>query len=101
VSNLVFGSNSVLRALAEVYASADAKTKFVNDFVAGLEQGDEPGSLRSRVIRGGSDPGKSPPRHSGACRCLPSLRRRYVASISPSARIRRRARLSGLVSGAR
>ncbi|MBV7437429.1 catalase/peroxidase HPI [Aeromonas sp. sif2416] len=32
--DLVFGSNSQLRALAEVYASADAKEKFVNDFVA-------------------------------------------------------------------
>ncbi|MFO1274240.1 MAG: peroxidase family protein, partial [Rubrivivax sp.] len=32
--DLVFGSNSVLRALAEVYASADAKEKFVEDFVA-------------------------------------------------------------------
>ena len=32
--DLVFGSNSVLRALAEVYASADAKKKFVQDFVA-------------------------------------------------------------------
>jgi catalase-peroxidase len=32
--DLVFGSNSVLRALAEVYASADAKAKFVTDFVA-------------------------------------------------------------------
>ena len=32
--DLVFGSNSVLRALAEVYASADAQEKFVNDFVA-------------------------------------------------------------------
>jgi len=32
--DLVFGSNSELRALAEVYASADAKEKFVNDFVA-------------------------------------------------------------------
>ncbi|HET6307436.1 MAG TPA: catalase/peroxidase HPI, partial [Rhodopila sp.] len=31
--DLVFGSNSVLRALAEVYASTDAKQKFVNDFV--------------------------------------------------------------------
>jgi catalase-peroxidase len=30
----VFGSSSVLRALAEVYASEDAKEKFVNDFVA-------------------------------------------------------------------
>ncbi|MEP9362130.1 catalase/peroxidase HPI [Nocardioides sp. CN2-186] len=32
--DLVFGSNSQLRALAEVYASDDAKQKFVNDFVA-------------------------------------------------------------------
>ncbi|WP_372014965.1 catalase/peroxidase HPI [Pseudoxanthomonas sp. 10H] len=32
--DLVFGSNSVLRALAEVYASADGQEKFVNDFVA-------------------------------------------------------------------
>jgi catalase-peroxidase len=30
----VFGSNSVLRALAEVYASDDAKAKFVHDFIA-------------------------------------------------------------------
>ncbi|MDX6741111.1 catalase/peroxidase HPI [Actinocorallia sp. A-T 12471] len=33
-ADLVFGSNSELRALAEVYASDDAKTKFVTDFVA-------------------------------------------------------------------
>ncbi|WP_408076108.1 catalase/peroxidase HPI [Flavobacterium rhizophilum] len=33
-ADLVFGSNSELRAVAEVYASADAKEKFVNDFVA-------------------------------------------------------------------
>jgi catalase-peroxidase len=32
--DLVFGSNSVLRALAEVYASADGAGKFVQDFVA-------------------------------------------------------------------
>ena len=32
--DLVFGSNSELRALAEVYASDDAKEKFVGDFVA-------------------------------------------------------------------
>ena len=31
--DLVFGSNSQLRALAEVYASDDAKDKFVNDFI--------------------------------------------------------------------
>ena len=33
-ADLIFGSNSELRALAEVYGSADAKGKFVNDFVA-------------------------------------------------------------------
>jgi catalase-peroxidase len=32
--DLVFGSNSVLRALAEVYAESDGKEKFVQDFVA-------------------------------------------------------------------
>ncbi|MDT5211041.1 MAG: catalase-peroxidase, partial [Mycobacterium sp.] len=32
-NDLVFGSNSVLRALAEVYAQDDAKEKFVADFV--------------------------------------------------------------------
>ena len=32
--DLVFGSNSKLRALAEVYAQADSKDKFVRDFVA-------------------------------------------------------------------
>ena len=32
--DLVFGSNSILRSLAEVYASADAEKKFVADFVA-------------------------------------------------------------------
>jgi catalase-peroxidase len=32
--DLVFGSNSILRALAEVYASDDSKEKFVRDFVA-------------------------------------------------------------------
>ncbi|MGZ3871521.1 MAG: catalase/peroxidase HPI [Mucilaginibacter sp.] len=33
-ADLVFGSNSELRAIAEVYGSADAGDKFVNDFVA-------------------------------------------------------------------
>ena len=32
--DLIFGSNSQLRALAEVYASSDAQEKFVHDFVA-------------------------------------------------------------------
>jgi catalase-peroxidase len=32
VTDLVFGSNSQLRALAEVYAQSDALQKFVQDF---------------------------------------------------------------------
>ena len=32
--DLVFGANSQLRAISEVYAQADAKEKFVKDFVA-------------------------------------------------------------------
>ena len=32
--DLVFGSNSQLRALAEVYGSSDAQERFVRDFVA-------------------------------------------------------------------
>ena len=34
VVDLVFGSNSQLRALAEVYASSDGQQEFVRDFVA-------------------------------------------------------------------
>ncbi|MFF3019069.1 catalase/peroxidase HPI [Streptomyces sp. NPDC057939] len=37
-ADLVFGSNSELRALAEVYASDDAKAKFVKDFVAAWDK---------------------------------------------------------------
>ncbi len=36
--DLVFGSNSVLRALAEVYAADDAEEKFVRDFVAAWDK---------------------------------------------------------------
>jgi catalase-peroxidase len=36
--DLVFGSNSQLRALAEVYASDDAKEKFVRDFVVAWDK---------------------------------------------------------------
>ena len=32
--DLIFGSNSQLRALAEVYACEDSSEKFVNDFIA-------------------------------------------------------------------
>ena len=37
-ADLVFGSNSQLRALSEVYACDDAKEKFVRDFVAAWDK---------------------------------------------------------------
>ena len=37
-ADLIFGSNSELRALAEVYASNDAKSKFINDFVSSWDK---------------------------------------------------------------
>ena len=33
-NDLVFGSNSILRAIADVYAADDAKEKFTKDFIA-------------------------------------------------------------------
>jgi catalase-peroxidase len=36
--DLVFGSNSQLRAIAEVYACADGQRKFVQDFVAAWDK---------------------------------------------------------------
>jgi catalase-peroxidase len=43
--DLVFGSNSQLRAISEVYACDDAQQKFVRDFVAAWNKGDEPRSV--------------------------------------------------------
>ncbi|MEN9348326.1 MAG: hypothetical protein RLZZ77_1837 [Bacteroidota bacterium] len=37
-ADLIFGSNSELRALAEVYACTDAKEKFINDFIKAWEK---------------------------------------------------------------
>jgi catalase-peroxidase len=37
-ADLIFGSNSELRAIAEVYASDDARQKFVHDFVAAWDK---------------------------------------------------------------
>jgi catalase-peroxidase len=53
--DLVFGSNSQLRAIAEAYASSDAQKKFVNDFVAAwtkvmnLDRFDLPPAARAGV----------------------------------------------------
>ena len=49
-ADLIFGSNAQLRATAEVYACADSHQQFVQGFHRRLEQGDEPGSLRSLAV---------------------------------------------------
>ena len=48
--DLIFGSHSQLRALAEVYACADSKEKFVKDFVAAWTKVMNAGPLRPRLI---------------------------------------------------
>ena len=55
--DLVFGSNSELRALAEVYASDDAKEKFVARLRRGVGQGDEPGPVRPALSNDVHGPG--------------------------------------------
>ena len=48
-ADLVFGSHSVLRSLAEVYAADDAKELFVQRLREGVGQGDEPRPFRPRL----------------------------------------------------
>jgi catalase-peroxidase len=48
--DLVFVSNSQLRALAEVYACEDSQEKFLRDFVAAWDEGYEPRPFRPRRI---------------------------------------------------
>ena len=52
--DLIFGSHSQLRAFAEVYACADAKEKFVKDFVAAWTKVMNAGPLRPRLIASGN-----------------------------------------------
>ena len=49
--DLIFGSHSQLRALAEVYGSADSQEKFAKRLRRGLDQGDERRPLRPRLSR--------------------------------------------------
>ena len=51
-TDLIFGSNSQLRAIAEVYAEKGNEEKFVRDFVTRLDQGDERRPLRPAAERG-------------------------------------------------
>jgi len=44
-ADLIFGSNSELRALAEVVACEDAKGEICEGFCGGMEQGDEFGQI--------------------------------------------------------
>ncbi len=81
-ADLVFGSNSQLRAIAEVYGCDDSKAAFVNDFVAAWSKVMEPGSLRHRV--------KCRPRwsadrdgNSGFVFCLTGAQGRQGAGSSP------------------
>ena len=56
--DLIFGSNSQLRALAEVYACDDAQNKFVAGLRRRVEQGDEPRPLRPGLTSRHGVPGR-------------------------------------------
>ena len=79
--DLLFGSNSELRAVSEVYASDDAKEKFVRDFVAAwtkvmnLDRFD----LKSPKNRAKGGPGKSAPVRDPLSAIATSCRRRESA----------------------
>ena len=49
-ADLIFGSNSELRALAEVYGSEDSQEKFIHDFVAVWAKVMRPRSVRPGVV---------------------------------------------------
>ena len=49
--DLIFGSHSQLRAIAEVYGSADAREKFAKDFVKAWTKVMNVGPFRPRLIR--------------------------------------------------
>ena len=76
--DLIFGSHSQLRALAEVYACADSKEKFVKDFVAAWTKVMNAGSLRPCLI--------SAERFSRASRAQPPTEHRV---IRPRSRLRK------------
>ena len=65
--DLIFGSHSQLRALAEVYACADAKEKFVKDFVAAWTKVMNAGPLRPRLIPIGGKKGGGGERAGAFC----------------------------------
>ncbi len=73
--DLVFGSNSQLRAIAEVYACDDSKDAFVKDFGAAWSKGDEPGSLRSCLSRVWVSQNWTPPSLAGLRSSTKSLSR--------------------------
>ena len=76
-ANLVFGSNSQLRAIAEVYASADAQATFVADFVAtwnkvmNLDRFDLPPAVRGAAVTRARGPPPGSRRRRG---CRPPRR---------------------------
>ncbi len=87
-NDLVFGSNSELRAVAEVYAFSDAKDKFVRDFVVRVGQGHDarpvrPGlSTRCPGRSGPTGPGGSTgghPAHGPPCAGRPPVVQRRAA----------------------
>ena len=81
--DLIFGSHSQLRALAEVYGCAELEGEVCERLRVGVDQGDEPRSLRPRLIaaEGSSTASRAQPRarHSRAARAREEAPGRGVA----------------------
>jgi hypothetical protein len=88
-ADLVFGAHSQLRALAEVYASDDAKEKFVRDFVAAwdkvmnLDRYDLVAQARGRRARGRDQPLSSLPVPLQQARATLSVARAFIIMSHP------------------
>ncbi len=90
--DLVFGSNSELRALAEVYAAADAPAKFVQDFVAAWTKvmNADRFDLRRPPARSAGAPPAARGARAGAALRAPTPRSRSGSAARPRARPARR-----------
>ena len=85
VVDLVFGSNSQLRALAEVYACSDAQAEVRARLRGGLDQGDEPRPLRPGVNWRAGRPGSATARPRAGVHGPGTITSRSVPDSAPHA----------------
>ena len=99
--DLIFGSNSELRAIAEVYASSDGEAKLVKDFVAAWSKvmtADryelDDSSVAAEPVEApaakAAPPSESAPKASGGCQAMPAAGWSWVGALLFGALVRRK-----------